>query len=64
MRFKLIDAAKKEFPVQRLCTVLDVSPSGYCAWRRRPASCRQREDLVLLAPIRASFALSMGAAPA
>jgi putative transposase len=60
MRFKLIDAAKKEFPVQRLCTVLDVSPSGYFAWRRRPASCRQREDLVLLAHIRASFALSMG----
>jgi putative transposase len=60
MRFKLIDAAKKEFPVQRLCTVLDVSPSGYFAWRSRPASCRQREDLVLLAHIRASFALSRG----
>jgi putative transposase len=60
MRFQLIDAAKKEFPVQRLCTVLEVSPSGYFAWRRRPASCRQREDLVLLAHIRSSFALSMG----
>ena len=23
MRFKLIDAAKKDFPVQRLCQVLD-----------------------------------------
>lgn len=31
MRFELIDAAKKEFPVQRLCKVLDVSPSGYFA---------------------------------
>ena len=60
MRFKLIDVAKKEFPVQRLCTVLDVSPSGTFAWRRRPASPRQREDLVLLAHIRASFALSRG----
>jgi putative transposase len=60
MRFKLIDAAKKEFPVQRLCKVLDVSPSGYFAWRSRPASCRQREDLVLLAHIRSSFALSRG----
>jgi putative transposase len=60
MRFKLIDAAKKDFPVQRLCTVLDVSPSGYFAWRSRPASCRQREDLVLLTHIRASFALSRG----
>ena len=37
MRFKLIDAAKQEFPVQRLCKVLDVSPSGYFAWKNRPA---------------------------
>ncbi len=49
MRFQLIDEAKKEFPVQRLCKVLDVSPSGYFAWKNRPASRRQREDLVLLA---------------
>ena len=28
MRFRLIDAAKKDFPVQRLCKVLDVSASG------------------------------------
>jgi putative transposase len=60
MRFRLIDAAKEDFPVQRLCKVLDVSPSGYFAWRRRPASPRQREDLVLLAQIRSSFALSRG----
>ena len=55
MRFKLIDAAKKEFPVQRLCKVLEVSPSGYFAWRGRPASRRQREDLVLLAHVRSAF---------
>jgi putative transposase len=33
MRFRLIDAAKKEFPVQRLCKVLRVSQSGYFAWK-------------------------------
>ena len=60
MRFRLIDAAKEDFPVQRLCKVLDVSPSGYFAWRRRPANPRQREDLVLLAYIRSTFALSRG----
>jgi putative transposase len=48
MRFRLIDAAKEDFPVQRLRKVLDVSPSGYFAWRGRPARPRQREDLVLL----------------
>jgi putative transposase len=58
MRFKLIDAAKEDFPVQRLCQVLEVSPSGYFAWRSRPASLRQREDLVLLAHIRSAFTLS------
>ena len=36
MRFQLIDEAKKEFPVQRLCKVLDVSPSGYFAWKTGP----------------------------
>ena len=60
MRFKLVDAAKKEFPVQRLCKVLGVSPSGYFAWQSRPASRRQREDLVLLAHVRSAFALSNG----
>ena len=35
MRFRLIDAAKKEFPVQRLCKVLGVSQSGYARQRRR-----------------------------
>ena len=31
MRFLLIDAANEDFP---LCTVLDVSPSSYFAWRK------------------------------
>ncbi|MBB4000821.1 transposase InsO family protein [Aureimonas pseudogalii] len=58
MRFRLIDAAKKEFPVQRLCKVLGVSPSGYFAWKDRPACHRQRTDLMLLAHVRSAFALS------
>ena len=60
MRFRLIDAAKEEFPVQRLCDVLGVSQSGYFAWRGRPACRRQREDMVLLAHVRSAFALSNG----
>ena len=60
MRFQLIDAAKKEFPVQRLCKVLGVSESGDFAWKDRPASRRQREDMVLLAHVRSAFALSNG----
>ena len=43
MRFRLIDAAKKDF-ASRLCKVLDVSASGYLAWKERPACRRQRDD--------------------
>ena len=62
MKFKFIDQAKKEFPVERpckvLCKVLNVSPSGYFAHAQRPASHRQRQDMVLLAHDRSAFALS------
>jgi transposase InsO family protein len=58
MRFALIDGAKVEFPVHRLCRVLGVSQSGYFAWRSRPACRRQRDDMVLLAHVRSAFALS------
>jgi HTH-like domain len=60
MKFALIDAAKTEFPVHRLCRVLDVSQSGYFAWKDRPACRRQHEDMVLLAHVRSAFALSNG----
>lgn len=60
MRFALIDQAKEQFPVQRLCSVLGVSQSGYFAWKDRPACRRQRDDLVLLAHARSAFALSNG----
>ena len=57
MRFGLIDGAKAEFPVHRLCRVLGVSQSGHFAWSR-PACRRQRDDMVLLAHVRSAFALS------
>lgn len=60
MRFRLVDEAKNEFPVQRLCNVLGVSQSGYFAWKGRSASIRQRPDMVLLAHVRSAFALSNG----
>ena len=36
MRFALIDVAKAEFPVHRLCRVLGVSESGYFTWKDGP----------------------------
>jgi len=58
MSFALIDRAKAEFPVHRLCRVLGASQSGYFAWRARPACRRQHDDMVLLAHVRSAFALS------
>src|ERR1700738_1924761 len=41
MRFALIDGAKAEFPVHRLCRVVGVREGGYLAWKSRPACRRQ-----------------------
>jgi len=60
MRFRLIDAKKAALPINRMCALLDVSVSGYYAWRRRGASQRQLDDMVWLAHIRARFAASNG----
>ena len=51
-RFAFIDAWKKTYAICRMCKVLEVSARGYRAWRSRPMSQRQRDDMVLLAHIR------------
>ena len=44
MRFRLIDTAKEEFPVQRLCDGLGVGASGYFAKAAaaRPAAASEK----------------------
>lgn len=60
MRFRLIDAKKAALPIGRICALLDVSVSGYYAWRRRGPSQRRLDDMIFLAHIRARFAASNG----
>jgi putative transposase len=55
MRFQFIDDHRKEFPVRRMCEVLDVSPSGYYAWRGRPSSEREMANQKLTEKIKAEF---------
>lgn len=58
MRFRLIDAERVRLPVARMCAILNVSVSGYYAWKRRGLSRRRREDRVYLSRIRTHFAAS------
>jgi len=53
MRFEFIDNHRETYPVTRMCQVLAVSPSGYYAWRKRPASQRKMADDQLLTKIEA-----------
>ena len=46
-------------PAGRLCQIMNVSPRGYRAYRTRPISQRQREDMVLLAHIREQHRLNL-----
>ncbi|EEE38840.1 IS3 family element, transposase OrfB [Rhodobacteraceae bacterium KLH11] len=47
-------------PTNRLCKVLDVSERGLRAYRNRPASQRQRTDMIVLAHIKEQSRLSLG----
>ena len=60
MRFKFIEEHRDQFPTERLCKVMDVSARGLRAFRSRPASRRQRSDLVTLAHIKEQSRLSLG----
>ena len=59
MRFAFIDAWKEEWSVELLCKVMRVTSRGFRAWRVRPMSQRQRDDMVILAHIREQHRLSL-----
>ncbi len=40
-------AYQADYTVAMLCCVLEVSPSGYYAWRKRPPSARRQADMLL-----------------
>jgi putative transposase len=55
MRFPFIAEHSQQYPVTLLCQALDVSISGYYAWRDRPVSQHCREDAQLAAEIQQIF---------
>ena len=44
MKYTFIENHKEEFPILRMCQVLEVSESGYYAWLKREPSERERVD--------------------
>ena len=60
MKYQFIEQHKHEFPVVVMCQVLDVSESGFYAWRKRPACQHTREDAQLTQEIRQVYATHRG----
>ena len=58
MRFQFIEEHRSRFPVVRMCETLEVSPSGYYAWRGRPPSKREMANQELTAEIKKAFEAS------
>lgn len=50
----MIKELRSEFPVPLLCRTLEVSPSGYYSWLKRPDSPRQKEETRLVIEIKAA----------
>ena len=42
--YQFIEAHRHRYPVQTMCEVLEVAPSGYYEWLQDPISDRGRED--------------------
>ena len=55
-----MSAHQAQHRVATMCRVLGVSPSGYYAWRKRPASARAQADQRLLRQIRTAHEASRG----
>jgi putative transposase len=51
VKFGFIDAEKARYPVAVLCDVLEVSRSGFYAWKERPVPAKQKADAQLTAQI-------------
>jgi putative transposase len=54
--FRFIDTHRDHWPVRLLCQTLEVSTTGYYAWRQRPTSVRRQRRDALVVEIRAIHA--------
>ena len=52
LRFQFISQHSEEWPIIVMCAVLQVSRSGFYAWRKRPASARSERQSEVVSKIR------------
>jgi len=55
MKFEFIEQHRDQYPARLMCQVLEVSHSGYYAWRNRPVSQREMANQKLMQQIEAVF---------
>jgi len=60
VRFAFIDEEKVRWPIEIMCDVLNVSRSGYYAWKDRPPSERAVANAQLVVEIKAAYAVGRG----
>ncbi len=60
MRYACIDRRRDRYPVRMMCRLLQVSASGYYAWRTRPECPRATRDRELMGRIRRVHEASKG----
>lgn len=58
--FRFVERERATYPVTTMCRVLEVSPSGFWAWSKRPPSERARSDASLTSSIRRIHERSWG----
>lgn len=47
MRYRFVAEHQREYPVKTMCRILDVSESGYSAWKKRAPSQGSLQDTAL-----------------
>jgi len=55
MKYAFMAAHEQTYSVKRMCHALGVQRSGYYAWKRRPMSNRELENIALMVRVREAF---------